>query len=227
MSAITILLAEDHLIVREGLKILLGAENGLEIVAEASDGHEAVMLATRLRPNVVVMDVAMPVLNGLEATRQILRRCPETRIIILSAHNDDAYVKQAIDSGASGYLLKQIAANLLPQAIRQVHRGTPCFSPEVFRRLVHHRDRARAAGDPHPRLAPPKLSPREMEVLQLVAEGNTNKEMAGRMGISIKTVEKHRHNVMEKLNIHDVAGLTRHAIENGIIESSVQRTTDR
>ncbi len=227
MSAITVLLAEDHLIVREGLKVLLGLEKDLEIVGEASDGHAAVELAEKLRPDVIVMDVAMPVLNGIEATRRILIRCPATKVIVLSAHNDDAYVKQALDSGASGYLLKQIAANLLPQAIREVHRGTPCFSSEVFRRLVHHRDRARAEGDPHPKLAAPTLSPREMEVLQLVAEGHTNKSMAARMGISIKTVEKHRHNVMEKLNIHDTAGLTRHAIETGIIECSVQRTTER
>jgi len=225
MSAITVILADDHLIVREGLKVLLGFEPDLEIVAEAGDGHEAVNLALKHRPDVVVMDAAMPVLNGLEATRLILLRCPGTKVIILSAHNDDAYVKQAVACGASGYLLKQIAANLLPRAIRQVHRGTPCFSLEIFRRLVHHRDRARADGDPHPKLDAPLLSSREMEVLQLVAEGHTNKEMAGRMGISIKTVEKHRHNLMEKLNIHDIAGLTRHAIENGIIESSVQRTT--
>jgi DNA-binding NarL/FixJ family response regulator len=227
MSAITVLLAEDHVIVRDGLKALLGMEKDLEIIAEASDGHEAVGLAVKLRPDVIVMDVAMPVLNGLESTRQILRHRPETKIIILSAHNDDAYVKQAIECGASGYLLKQIAANLLPRAIREVHRGTPCFSPEIYRRLVHHRDRARAEGDPHPKLGAPVLSSREMEVLQLVAEGHTNKDMAGLMGISIKTVEKHRHNVMEKLNIHDIAGLTRHAIENGIIECSVQPTTER
>lgn len=227
MSAITVLLADDHLIVRDGLKALLGMERDLEIIAEASDGHDAVELARTLRPDVVVMDVAMPVLNGLEATRQILRHRPDTKIIILSAHNDDAYVKHAIECGASGYLLKQIAANLLPQAIRQVHRGTPCFSPEIYLRLVHHRDRARAEGDPHPKLGAPVLSSREMEVLQFIAEGHTNKDMAGLMGISIKTVEKHRHNVMEKLNIHDIAGLTRHAIETGIIECSVQRTTER
>lgn len=226
MSAITVLLADDHLIVRDGLKALLGMEKDLEIIAEASDGHDAVELARTLRPDVVVIDVAMPVLNGLEATRQILRHRPDTKIIILSAHNDDAYVKQAIECGASGYLLKQIAANLLPRAIREVHRGTPCFSPEIYRRLVHHRDRARAEGDPHPKVGAPVLSSREMEVLQLIAEGHTNKDMSSLMGISIKTVEKHRHNLMEKLNIHEIAGLTRYAIETGIIECSVQRTTE-
>jgi len=226
MSTITVLLAEDHLIVREGLRALLGQEKDLEVVAEASDGHEAVELAAKFSPNVVVMDIAMPALNGLEATRQILKLVPETKVIILSAHSDDAYVKRAVDFGASGYLIKQMAANSLPRAIREVHRGTPCFSSEIFRRLVHHRDKARANGDLKPKSGASILSSREMEVLQLVAEGHSNKEMAGRMGISIKTVEKHRHNVMEKLNIHDVAGLTRHAIENGIIESSVQGTTD-
>lgn len=226
MSAITILLAEDHIIVREGLRALLVLEKDFKIIAEVSNGHEAVDCAAKLRPNVVVMDVAMPLLNGLEATRQIVRRCPETKVIILSAHNDDAYVNQALAVGASGYLLKQIASSILPRAIREVHRGTPCFSPEIFRRLVHHRDRARAEGDPRPKVSAPILSSREMEVLQLIAEGHTNKGMAGRMGISIKTVEKHRHNVMDKLNVHDTAGLTRYAIENGIIECSVQPTTD-
>ncbi|MEX2578181.1 MAG: response regulator transcription factor [Verrucomicrobiales bacterium] len=227
MNTITVLLAEDHVIVREGLKALLGLEKDLEVSAEAGDGREAVELAIKLRPDVVVMDIAMSVLNGLEATRQVLHRVPETKVIILSAHSDDAYVQRALAVGASGYLIKQMASDILPRAIREVHRGTPCFSPQIFRRLVHHRDKARVNGDPKPKLGAILLSSREMEVLQLVAEGYTNKSMAGRMEISIKTVEKHRHNVMEKLNIHDIAGLTRHAIENGIIESSVQPTTGR
>ncbi|MEQ1840382.1 MAG: response regulator transcription factor, partial [Verrucomicrobiales bacterium] len=225
MSIIKVILAEDHVIVREGLKVLIGLEKDMEVIAEASDGHEAVELAAKLKPDVVVMDIAMPVLNGLEATRQIHRHSPEAKVIILSAHSDDAYVKQALAFGASGYLIKQMAANILARAIREVHRGTPCFSPSIFRRLVHHRNKARANGDPQPKPEASLLSPREMEVLQLVAEGHTNKDMAGLMGISIKTVEKHRHKVMEKLNIHDIAGLTRHAIENGIIESSLQSTT--
>lgn len=224
MSTISVLLAEDHVIVREGLRILLGLEKDLKIVAEANNGREAVELAEELRPDVVVMDVAMPVLNGLEATRQIHYRFPGSKVIILSAHNDDAYVKKALESGASGYLNKQIAASLLPGAIREVHRGVPCFSPGILRGLVHHRERSRVE-KVRPALAAPVLSPREMEVLQLLAEGHTNKEMAGFLRISIKTIEKHRHNVMRKLNIHDTASLTRHAIESGIIECSVQRTT--
>jgi len=227
MSAITVLLAEDHLIVLEGLKTLLSYEEDIEVIGEANDGYAAVELAERLHPDVVVMDIAMPLLNGLEATRQIRHRVPETKVIILSAHNDDAYVKQALDFGASGYLLKQISGNVLPVAIREVYHGTSCFSPTIFRRLTHHRDKSRTEGDPHPVLEGPKLSSRETEVLQHIAEGCTNKEAAAKMEISIKTVEKHRHKVMEKLNIHNTAGLTRHAIETGIIECSVQRTTQR
>lgn len=220
---ITVLLAEDHVIVRDGLRTLLNLEKDIEVVAEASDGREAVELAEKHRPDIVVMDIAMPGLNGLEATRRVTRLVPDAKVIVLSAHNDDAYVKQALDFGASGYLVKQIAAKVLPQAIREVHRGKTCFSPGISRRLVHHRNKARAEGGPQAKLGAPLLSSRETEVLQLIAEGNTNKEMMARMKISIKTVEKHRHSVMEKLNIHNVAGLTRHAIENGIIESSVQR----
>jgi DNA-binding NarL/FixJ family response regulator len=148
-------------------------------------------------------------------------------VIILSAHNDDAYVKQALAFGASGYLLKQISGSVLPRAIREVFHSTSCFSPTIFKRLVHHREKSRAEGDPHPKLAAPLLTSRETEVLQLIAEGSTNKDAAAKMGISIKTVEKHRHKVMEKLNIHNTAGLTRYAIENGIIECSLQRTTKR
>lgn len=227
MSAITVLLAEDHLIVREGLKLLLSYEKDIEVVGEANDGHAAVELAEKLHPDVVVMDIAMPSLNGLEATRQILHRAPKTKVIILSAHNDDAYVQRALDFGASGYLLKQISGSLLPGAIREVHNGTSCFSQTVFRRLTHHRDKSRAEGDSHPKLDAPPLSSRECEVLQHIAEGCTNKDAAAKMGISIKTVEKHRHKVMQKLNIHNTAGLTRHAIESGIIECSLQRTTKR
>jgi len=227
MSTITVLLAEDHLIVLEGLKALLSYENDIEVVGEANDGHAAVKLASKLQPDVVVMDIAMPLLNGLEATRQIHQLVPKTKVIILSAHDDDAYVTQALEFGASGYLLKQISGNILPKAIREVYHGTSCFSQTVYKRLTHHRNKSRAEGHPNPSLAAPGLSSRETEVLQLIAEGSTNKESAATMGISIKTVEKHRHKVMEKLNIHNTAGLTRHAIESGIIESSVQRTTKR
>lgn len=225
MNPITIILAEDHTIVREGLGILLGMEKDFLVVAEAANGREAVTLALEHRPNVVVMDIAMPLLNGLEATRQILRTAPETRILMLSAHSDDAYVKQALAYGATGFLVKQTASNLLSKAIREVHRGNAYFSPAILKRLSHHEEKAKANGDLPPCSGARELSPREMEVLQLIAEGKANKETAWELSISIKTVEKHRQSLMEKLDIHDTAGLTRYAIETGIIESSVQSTT--
>jgi two-component system, NarL family, nitrate/nitrite response regulator NarL len=216
---ITVLLAEDHLIVREGLRTLLQAEADLEVVGEAASGRQAVELVKKFRPAVVVMDIAMPLLNGLEATRQILKMFPATRILILSAHSDDAYVEQVIALGAAGYLIKQTAANVLPKAIREVQKGNNFFSPSISKRL---NDQKSSDGLHKTKVA--RLTSREMEVLQLIAEGKANKETASELGIGIKTVEKHREHLMQKLNIHDTAGLTRHAISAGIIESSVQLT---
>ncbi len=220
MTAITVLLAEDHQIVREGLRALLKLENDIQVVGEADNGRDAVKLTASLRPDVVVMDIAMPLLNGLEAARQILAAAPATRLLILSAHSDDAYVERVMELGAAGYLVKQTAAHILPQAIREIHRGNLFFSPAINKRLANHQTIPAAAGKKN--LA--KLTTREMEVLQLVAEGKANKESAAVLHISIKTVEKHRQKVMAKLNIHDTASLTRYAIANGIIESSVQVT---
>lgn len=225
MSLITIILAEDHTIVREGLGILLSLEQDFQVVAEAANGREAVTLTLEHRPHVVVMDIAMPLLNGLEATRQILRTAPETKILMLSAHSDDAYVKQALAYGATGFLVKQTASILLTKAIREIYRGNAYFSHGILKRLSHHELKAKARGDLPPKSGARQPSPREMEVLQLIAEGKANKETASELKISIKTVEKHRQSLMEKLDIHDTAGLTRYAIETGIIESSVQNTT--
>ncbi len=224
MIPITVLLAEDHMIVREGLRALLTLEADIKVVGEAENGRQAVALASQLCPDVVVMDIAMPLLNGMEATRQILQFTPSTKILILSAHSDDSYVENVMSIGASGYLIKQTAAHVLPGAIRDVHKGKIFLSPTISKRLHHHIQRARAAGE-LPGGEKLKLTPREAEVLQLVAEGKANKETAAELKISIKTVEKHRQKVMEKLNIHDTAGLTRHAIAVGVIESSVQPTT--
>ncbi len=224
MRKITVLLAEDHLIVREGLRALLHLEEDIEVIAEAGNGREAVEMTARLQPDVVVMDIAMPLLNGMEATRQILETRPAARVLILSAHSDDAYVVLVSAIGAVGYLIKQSAAHVLPAAIRKVHAGQTCFCSAVARRLNYHRRRAQARGDLTPTSKANRLTSREVEVLQLVAEGKANKESAQELGISIKTVEKHRQSLMEKLNIHDTAGLTRHAIATGIIESSVQVT---
>jgi DNA-binding NarL/FixJ family response regulator len=223
MKRITVLLAEDHMVVREGFRKMIELEDDLEVVGEAQTGRQAVALVKKLRPDVVLMDIAMPLLNGLEATRQVLKGLPATKILILSAHNDDAYVKNATESGAVGFLIKQTSAHDVCQAIREVQKGKTFFSPSISRR----RDRLNPQSSDRTGVINRKvarLTSREMEVLQLIAEGKANKETASELGIGIKTVEKHREHLMEKLDIHDTAGLTRYAIGAGIIESSVQLT---
>ena len=221
MKRITVLLAEDHLIVREGFRSLLKSETDIAVVGEAQTGRQAVALAKKLRPDLVVMDIAMPLLNGLEATRQIRQALPGAKVLMLSAHSDDAYVDQALAFGAVGFLLKQTSAQDLSRAIREVHTGKTFFSPSIAKRL--HAQKLPASGKPlRKRVA--HLTPRELEVLQLIVEGEPNKQVAGELDISIKTVEKHRQSLMQKLNLHDVASLTRYAIAAGIIESSVQLT---
>jgi DNA-binding NarL/FixJ family response regulator len=223
MKRITVLLAEDHMIVREGFRKMLELEDDFEIVGEAQDGRAAVALVKKFRPQVVLMDIAMPLLNGLEATRQVLKAVPATKVLMLSAHSDDAYVKNATESGAVGFLLKQTSAHEVCRAIREIQKGKTFFSPSIARRLQEDDRKASARGASlKPRHA--DLSSREAEVLQLIAEGKANKETAAELGISVKTVEKHREHLMEKLKIHDTAGLTRFAISTGIIESSVQLT---
>jgi DNA-binding NarL/FixJ family response regulator len=217
------MIAEDHMVVRQGLKALLESEGDIKVVGEAENGRLAVELAHKLRPEVIIMDIAMPQLNGLEATRQILKAYPQTRIILLSAYKDDAYIEKATALGAVGYLIKQTSLDALAKVIREVHRGRVFFSPEVAKHLVHPGQRLPIRED----LIKKKvahLTSREAEVLQLIAEGQSNKQAGGSLGISIKTVEKHRQHLMEKLAIHDTAGLTRYAISAGIIESSVQLT---
>jgi DNA-binding NarL/FixJ family response regulator len=223
MKRITVLLAEDHMIVREGFRKMLELEDDFEIVGEAQDGRAAVTLVKKFHPEVVLMDIAMPLLNGLEALRQVLKAVPTTKVIMLSAHSDDAYVKSAADSGARGFLLKQTSAHDVCRAIREVHGGKTFFSPAISRR----QDRLNPPSLNHSGALKKKaaeLTSREMEVLQLIAEGKANKETASELGIGVKTVEKHREHLMEKLDIHDTAGLTRYAISTGIIESSVQLT---
>ncbi|MDH4453309.1 MAG: response regulator transcription factor [Verrucomicrobiota bacterium] len=224
MNPITVLLAEDHTIVREGLRKMLELEGGFEIVSEAQDGRQAVAQAQKLQPDVVLMDIAMPLLNGLEALRQIIHVRPTAKVLMLSAHSDDAYVKNAVESGASGFLLKQTSSHDVCRAIREIHAGKTCFTAAVAKRLNHHRLKSRSRGELYSKKDADILSSREMEVLQLIAEGKANKESAEVLHISVKTVEKHRQSLMDKLNIHDTAGLTRHAIATGIIESSVQVT---
>ena len=223
MKKITVLLAEDHTFVREGVRMLLEMEDDLEVVGEAEDGRQAVALVKKLRPTVVVMDVAMGLLNGLEATRQILKAIPATKILILSSHTDEAYNKEAMEAGAVGFLLKHASARDLSKGIREINKGKVYFGPSFAKR---HSERKRksldGAGGPKPRCG--GLTSREMEVLQLIAEGKANKEIAAELNLGIKSVEKHREHLMDKLDIHNTARLTRYAISAGIIESSVQLT---
>ncbi len=231
MRRTTVLLAEDHAIVREGLRVLLELDPDIEIIGVAQDGRSAVELARRLRPDVVVMDIAMPLLNGIEATRQVLHPLPTTKILMLSAHRDEAYIAKSKEVGAVGYLLKQSSPLEVSQAVLAVGKGSRFFSylhrggalrPDSSdsNRLASH-----AAAHRAPRQTRPNgLTPREMEVLQLIAEGKANKETAAVLGISIKTVEKHREHLMSRLGIHDTAGLTRYAIAAGIIDGGVRLT---
>ena len=221
---ITVLLADDHAIVRQGLSALLKTDGHFLIVGEAKNGREAVDLARTLKPDVILMDIAMPMLNGLEATRQILAADPAAKIVILSAHSDDEYIDRMSKAGIAGFLEKQSSAEILAKAICEVALGRTYFSPSIAKRMPNTLntplDRNGLA-----KANATRLTTREAEVLQLVAEGSANKQVASQLGISIKTVEKHRQHLMDKLNIHDTAGLTRYAIAAGVIESSVQSTT--
>jgi DNA-binding NarL/FixJ family response regulator len=221
---ITVLLAEDHVVVREGLRILIEADADIKVVGEAKTGREAVSMTKQYRPHVVVMDIAMPLLNGIQATQQIMSDCPKTKILILSAHADPEYVDQVMALGVVGYLTKQTSAEMVARAVREVHAGGTFFSPSVAKHLRDHYQNQM----PNHRTYKKnniRLTSREAELLQLIAEGHVNKQIAAELSLSIKTVEKHRQHLMEKLNIHEIAGLTRYAIAAGVIESSVQETT--
>ncbi len=217
-SNISVLLVDDHNIVRQGLKALLVGEGDITVVGEAQSGREAVQLAARLRPEVVIMDLAMPLLNGWEATRQIVKALPGAKIIVLSTYDTEEHIQQAIGAGAAAYLIKQTAAADLVKAIREVKKGNAYFSPAIAQRLREQTCRS-LSGDPAKSPPQVELTVREAEVLQLIAEGFANKQIAGELGLSVKTVEKHRQQVMNKLNIHDTASLVRHAAAKGIIET--------
>ena len=220
MMRLTLLLAEDHAVVREGLRAFLKTVEDFDVVGEATTGREAVELAIKLRPAVIVMDVAMPKLNGCEATRQILLDNPSAKVLALSARSDDEYVARMVAVGAMGFVEKQSSGQVLLRAIREVGAGRTFFSPAITKRLLQIGRKAREAGFASGRMLP-ALTSREEEVLQLVAEGAPNKQIAAELGISAKTVDKHRQQLMNKLGIHDTAGLTRYAISSGTIECAV------
>jgi DNA-binding NarL/FixJ family response regulator len=214
---IRVLIAEDHDVVREGLKILISADSGIEIAGEASNGAMAVRLARKLQPDVVLMDLAMPKVNGLEATREIRQKVPQSKVLVLSAYKDEETLQRVLAAGVSGYITKHSAAEELLTAIRELSKGNSYFSPAVSGKTKIRQ-----------RQSPPgaKLTPRESEVLQLIARGQPNKEIAYTLGISIKTIEKHRQAVMDKLDLHDIASLTRYAMAKGLVGvgSPVQQT---
>jgi len=205
-----VLLADDHAIVRQSLKVLLEDEDCV-VVGEASDGAEAVRLAGKLFPQIAILDIGMPIMNGIEAAREILRISPRTNVILLSMLSDDHYVARALQAGVSGYVLKTGAAFNLIQALREVTAGNVYFSPEISRAVVQ---RMRNPGNSDDDI----LSPRESQILQLIAEGLTTKEVAEKVGISPKTVESHRARVMQKLNVHETASLVRYAVRRGLIQ---------
>lgn len=219
MKKITVLLSDDHTVVRRGLRLLLEAETDIQVVGEAANGQQSVREAKRLKPDVVLQDLAMPLLNGLEAARQIAKEVPSTRVLILSAYSDDAYIEHAVEAGAAGYLMKETAGDDLLRAIREIASGNAFFSPPVARRLLKQWQEKFPNGSAVKTKAT-KLTSRQTEILQLIAEGYATKQIAGLLSLSIKTVEKHRQDLMNILNIHNIATLTRYAVSSGVVESN-------
>jgi two-component system nitrate/nitrite response regulator NarL len=210
---IRLLLADDHPVVRRGIRSCLSIEH-LEIVGEAVDGQEAIAKVAELKPDIVLMDIDMPKMSGLEATRLLRKEFPEVRVLILSVHSNKQYVLQIIQSGAQGYVLKDASPADLVRAIEAIDSGEAFFSPDVSQIVLNQY--LSEAGNGEDESASGRLTSREREVLSMIAEGQSNKEMANRLGVGVRTVETHRERVMDKLNIHTVAGLTKYAIANGI-----------
>lgn len=217
MTKIKILLADDHAILRQGIRALLEVESDIEVIEEAENGRDAVKKAMQLKPDIVIMDISMPILNGLDATRLIRKRVPTTKVIILSMHKSEEYVFQTLLAGASGYLVKDSVVSDLISAIRAVNQGfsflSPSISKVVLDEYIKRAEQIRAASTDI-------LTQREREVLQLIGEGHTNKEIANILCLSIKTVKRHKENIRNKLNIHDTASLVKYAIQKGLTEST-------
>jgi len=210
---IRVLLADDHRIIREGIQTLLSREPDIDVVGEANDGREMIQMNEALQPDVLVMDITMPNLNGIDATRQIISKYPDARIIALSMHSDQRFVVEMLQAGASAYLLKDCVYDDLVKAIHLVCEGKTYLSPEIASILV---DDYRAQGQKNPAAKSMTLTPREREVLQLFAEGHSTREIAEKLFLSVKTIEAHRAQIMRKLNTHSVAELTKYAIREGL-----------
>ena len=207
---IRVVLADDHVLVRQGLKSLLERE-GFQVVGEASDGQEVLRHVQSLQPDIAVVDIRMPILNGLNAARELKRSCPKTKVILLTQHDEDQYVSEAIEAGVMGYVLKNQVASDLLQAMQQVSRNQVYLSPGVSRAVMEaYRSKSEQPGD--------RLTLREKQVLQLIAEGKSTKDVASLLGISVKTAETHRTRLMQKLDIHETASLVRYAVRQGIVQ---------
>ncbi len=215
MDTVRIILADDHAVLRDGVRMVLESQPGFKVVGTADNGADAVELAGDLQPDIAVLDVAMPNMNGLEATRQITERCPNTQIVILSMYDNEEYLREALRAGASAYVLKRAAAKELVGAIQTVRQGQSYLDPALTRTLISDYVRQVERVDE----APDSLTDRELEVLKLVAEGFTNRQIALKLTISIKTVQTHRANLMDKLNLHDRTELVRYAIRRKLIEA--------
>ena len=215
MGRVRILLADDHTVVRQGLRKLLEERPDWEVIAEAGDGREAIRLAEQHKPDVAILDVAMPLLNGIEATRQITKRVPSTRVLVLSMHADEAYVTQILQAGATGYLLKDSADVDLLKAVGEAAQGRSFFSPAIARVMLD--DYVRQLADKGVTDRYESLSEREREIFQLIAEAKTNKEIAALLNVSPSTVETHRAHIMEKLDLHSAAEIVLYAVRRGVI----------
>lgn len=216
LAQIRILLADDHTIIRSGLRLLLEQQPDFKVVAEAANGREAVELVSKHHPEIAVLDIGMPELNGIEATQQIVSREPVTHVVILSMHSDEGYVLRALRAGARGYILKNSAEADLIRAVRAASEGKSFFSPVISKMLLE--DYIRQIRDKHVEDSYDLLTPREREILQLLAEGKTNKDVANILKLSLYTVETHRGNILEKLNLHGTPELILYAVRKGIIQ---------